>query len=78
MAGFGDAQLLGADARLLCASGENGEDDAGGGCGLPRSYPLSTSFCSVSAKKKRRKFMMHNYNTRTLGHLFPQHCLFVS
>lgn len=48
MAGFGDA-------HLLDASGENGEGDAGGGCGLPRSYPLSSSFCSESAKKERDK-----------------------
>lgn len=33
------------------ASGENGEDDAGGGCDLPHSYQLSSSFCSESAKK---------------------------
>lgn len=53
MAGFGDARLLDADERLLDASGEHGEDDVGGGCGLPRSYPLSASFCSESAKKKK-------------------------
>lgn len=48
MAGFGDA-------HLLDASGENGEDDVEGGCDLPRSYPLSASFCSESAKKRGEK-----------------------
>lgn len=45
-AGFGDA-------RWPDASGASGEGDAGGECDLPRSYPLSASFCSESAKKQR-------------------------
>lgn len=51
---YGRALLAGfGDACLLDASGENGEDDVEGERDLPRSYPLSASFCSESAKNKK-------------------------
>lgn len=39
------------DARWLDTNGERGEDDAEGGRDLPRSYLLSASSCSASAKR---------------------------
>lgn len=39
------------DAHLLDVSGEHDEDGVGDGRDLPRSYQLSSSFCSESAKR---------------------------
>lgn len=63
------------DAHLPDACGESGEDDAGDGCDLPRSYPLSASFGSGSARKEEDN--RKNLYSHTPDRLFTQLCLFV-